>query len=179
MATLIIAIGTVLLVILTAMLVHATGVDGRLWRWLQGWRVRWPLYRPRQIQPLSTVLGPPDADGDSELRRFLLSRFHDIPLRQHEIDMLQRVLWWAIENPLDQFLTGNDALDIGVKPERRPSTQLWHMPLPMVGAYPRGLESDESLSTLVDCHRRLNRLIEEVRHDEAYWLGRSKDRRFR
>jgi len=92
--------------------------------------------------------------------------------------MLERVLWWAIYNPVVQFLTGNDAVDIQAKQERRANTQLWYMPLPMVGAYPKGLESDESLESLTECHKRLQRLIREVRYDEAYWLSRSDTRRY-
>jgi hypothetical protein len=105
-------------------------------------------------------------------------RLADIPLRQHEIEMLEYVLWWAIYNPVDQFLTGNDAVDIKERPERRANTQRWYMPLPMVGAYPKGLESDETLESLGECYKRLQRLIREVRYDEAYWLSRSDTRRY-
>jgi hypothetical protein len=88
------------------------------------------------------------------------------------------VLWWAIYNPVDQFLTGVDAVDIQAKQEIRPNTQLWYMPLPMVGAYPKGLETDQTLESLTECHKRLIRLIAEVRFDEPFWMSRSDTRRF-
>jgi len=34
------------------------------------------------------------------------------------------------------------------------------------------------LGTLSDCLTILTRLIEEVRHDEDYWLGRSDHKRY-
>ena len=154
----------------------------RLWPWLRRWRLQPPIFlAPTGSTPPKSSLDPllrrvhsrPD-----ELRDFVAKRLADIPLRQHEIEMVAGVLWWAIYNPVEQFLTGNDAVDIKAKEERRVNTQLWYMPLPMVGAYPRGLESDQTLESLTECHKRLKRLIAEVRFDVPYWMSQSDTRRY-
>jgi len=40
------------------------------------------------------------------------------------------------------------------------------------------VKADETLGTLLEVRKRLLRMVDEVRHDKDYWLGRSDTKRY-
>jgi hypothetical protein len=91
----------------------------------------------------------------------------------------------AVQKPLGAVLSGNAASDVEALPDRRANNQLFHLPL-LVREDPSStnanfmgeVKSDQSLEMLSECHRRLMRLVAEVRNDKDYWLGRSDSRQY-
>lgn len=158
-----------------------------------GWsmHLQWPVaFGPA---PIRKPLAPsPDQLAEqvkerraAELHKEVTERFADLPLRRDEVDGLKRVVDWAVQEPLGAVLRGNAASDVEALLDRRANNQLFHMPL-MVRKDPSStsanfmgeVKSDQSLETLNECHRRLMRLVGEVRNDKDYWLGRSDSRQY-
>jgi len=123
---------------------------------------------------------PMPVDRDAELRALVAGRFASVPLRQAEVSMLVLAIKWALANPLDDPFSGQRAIGVESKEQRRQSTQLFHMPMSMAGAIQGGsLESDQTYETLSETLKVLQRLVEEVRYDADYWQGRTAQRRYR
>jgi hypothetical protein len=127
--------------------------------------------------------GPPGREG--ELKRLVVARFAEFPLRQREIESLFGAVKWSLENPLGHLFTAHDAMDVPSKPkESVDEQQRFHLPLPAyIPEYPMNptiqgdIDSDEDLYTLGQIRRTLLRLIEEARRNEDYWAGRNDVKR--
>jgi hypothetical protein len=153
-------------------------------------RFQWPVAFPRR----AAVAAPtPDQLTEQlkerraeELKKRVVDKLADLPLRREEIAGLARTVDWALRHPLGAILSGNAAVDVEVLPDkRRPNTQLFHLTLIVrdsktstTGYFMGEVVSDESFETLSECVSRLVRLVDEVRVDKDYWLGRSDSKQY-
>jgi hypothetical protein len=152
-------------------------------------RFQWPVAFPRR----AVVAAPtPDRLAEQlrerrakELEIRVADRLADLPLRREEIAGFARTVDWALRHPLGAVLTDNAALAVEVLPKVRPNTQLFHMTLIVrdsktstTGYFMAEVASDQSFETLSECHSRLLRLVDEVRVDKDYWLGRSHSKQY-
>jgi len=151
-------------------------------------RFRWPVDFPRRTFAAPTpeqLVGQLKERRVDELHKRVADRLTDLPLRREEVASFARVVDWALQKPLGAVLSGNAAVDVQALTERRPNTQLFHLTL-IVREDPTStnanfmgeVKSDQSLETLSECHRRLMRLVDEVRNDKDYWLGRSEHKQY-
>jgi len=59
--------------------------------------------------------GPAGREG--ELKRLVLARFAEYPVRRLELDSLYSAVQWSLQNPLGHLFTSRDALDVPSKPK--------------------------------------------------------------
>jgi len=120
-----------------------------------------------------------------ELKRLVISRLEEFPLRGGEREALFGAVQWTLQNPLGHLFTPHDALDIPAKARQSESaTQRFHLPIAAyLPEYPLNpyilgdIESNEDIHTLTQVRGAILRLVDEVRRNEDYWTGRSDVKR--